>query len=256
MAAPVESVPAGVDAVDPAARVRSARMARRTVSVAACAIALSAALAGCGGSSGNGVESKSASGIVAAALNAAESAKTVHVAGSGSAEGSKVAIDLKIDGEKGAVGTITKGSLSVRLIRVGSRAYINGGTSFYERYGGPEAAKLFKGRWLETSATSGEAAALSDLTSLKSLLGSIRGHSSALKKGGTQKVDGVQTIAVTDTQKHGTLYVATTGKPYPVAIVKKGAEGGRFAFDEWEKPVSVSAPSNAINIEKLEEHAG
>ncbi|MHB1538313.1 MAG: LolA-like protein [Solirubrobacteraceae bacterium] len=231
-------------------------MARRKIPIAVCVTAVSAALAGCGGSSGNGIEAKSASAIVSAALRAAETAKTVHVSGSGKAEGSSVRVDLKIDGAAGAVGTITKGSLSVRLIRVGSRAYINGGAAFYERYGGSEAAKLFKGRWLEASATKGEAAALSDLTSLKSLLSGIRPEAGSLKKGATQRVDGVETIAVTDAAKHGTLYVATSGKPYPVAIEKEGAEGGRFNFSEWEKPVSVTAPTNTINLEKLEKQAG
>ncbi|MHB1809013.1 MAG: hypothetical protein ACYCU0_06925 [Solirubrobacteraceae bacterium] len=234
-------------------------MARRKLPATLCAIGVAAvALAGCGGgSSGNGVEGKTATAIVAAALKAAEGAKSVHVSGAGTAEGTQVRIDLRIDGEKGAVGTITKGNLGVRLIRVGSRAYINGGSAFYERYGGAEAGKLFKGRWLETSATSGEGAALSSLTDLKSLLSGVRGgHSSSLSKGATKTIDGVKAIAVTDTKKHGTLYVATSGKPYPVEIVKKGSEGGSFSFGEWEKPVSVSAPSNAINLEKLEEQAG
>lgn len=223
------------------------------------AIAVATALAGCGGSSssGNGVESKSASAIVSSALKAAESAKTVHVTGAGTAEGSQLRIDLKIDGEKGATGTITKGNLSIRLIRVGSRAFINGGASFYERYGGAEAAKLLKGRWLETSATSGEGAALSDLTNLKSLLAGIRGgHSSSLQKGATKTIGGVQAIAITDTQKHGTLYVATSGTPYPLEVVKRGSEGGSFSFSEWNAPVSVSKPANALNLEKLESEAG
>jgi hypothetical protein len=239
--------------------VRSFEMARRTLPSAVCAIALAGVLGGCGGSSssGNGIESKPAAAIVSSALKAAESAKTVHVSGAGTAEGSQLRIDLRIDGEKGATGTITKGNLSVRLIRLGSRAYINGGASFYERYGGAEAAKLLKGRWLETSATSGEGAALSDLTNLKSLLAGIRGgHSASLQKGATKTIDGVKAIAVTDTKKHGTLYVATTGKPYPLELIKTGSEGGSFSFGEWNKPVSVSKPANPLDLEKLEEEAG
>jgi hypothetical protein len=230
-------------------------MARRTALTALCIAALSSGLlSACGGSSGNGIESKPAAEILSSAISAAKSAKSVHVSGAGTSEGSKVKIDLELDGEKGAKGTITKGSLSVRLIRVGARAYINGGAALYEQYGGAEAAKLLKGKWLEASATSGELASLNDLTNLKVLLGDIeKGHSSDLKKGSATTIDGQKAIAVTDAKQGGTLYIATSGKPYPVELVKTGSEGGKFSFAEWDKPVSVSAPGDVIDIEKLEE---
>jgi hypothetical protein len=236
-------------------------MARRTGPTALCIAALaSGLLSACGGgSSGNGIESKSASAILASAVSAAEGAKTVHVSGYGTTEGSKVKIDLALDRENGAKGSITKGKLSVHLIRVGSRAYINGGAELYEQYGGPEAAKLLKGKWLEASATSGELAALNGLTNLKALLGDLeKGHSSSLDKGSVQTVDGKKAIAITDKQKGGTLYVATTGKPYPIELVKTGSEGGRFTFSEWDKPISISPPpqSSVLNVEKLEEEVG
>lgn len=237
-------------------------MARRTGPAALCvALLASVGLAACGGgesSSGNGVESKSASAILSSSLAAANGAKTVHVSGSGTSEGTKVKIDLRLDGEKGASGTITKGKLSVQLIRVGGKAYINGGASLYEQFGGGEAAKLLKGKWLEASATSGELAALNSLTNLKALLGAIEEGHGSLKKGSTKTVDGEKTIAIIDTKQGGTLYVATTGKPYPIELVKTGAEGGHFNFAEWEEPVSISAPpkSHVLDIEKLEKQFG
>lgn len=236
-------------------------MMRRTAPAAfGIALLASAALTACGGgkSSGNGIESKPASAILSSSLAAAQGAKTVHVAGSGTSEGTKVKIDLVLDGEKGASGTITKGNLTVRLIRVGGKAYINGGTSLYEHFGGQEAAKLLKGKWLEASAQSGELAALNSLTNLKALLGAIEKSHGSLKKGPVKNIDGQSAIGITDTKQGGTLYVATTGKPYPIELVKTGAEGGRFTFAKWEEPVTISAPPKAsvLDIEKLEEHFG
>ena len=64
-------------------------------------------------------------------------------------------------------------------------------------------------------------------------------------------VNGQKVVALTDTAKHGTLYVAASGKPYPVAIVKSGANGGRISFGQFNKPVSLTPPPNAIDISKL-----
>jgi hypothetical protein len=55
-------------------------------------------------------------------------------------------------------------------------------------------------------------------------------------------------IAVNDVTKGGTLYVATTGKPYPVEIVKTGSQPGRVDFDHFNESVTLTAPSNAIDI--------
>jgi hypothetical protein len=50
----------------------------------------------------------------------------------------------------------------------------------------------------------------------------------------------------------GTLYVATTGTPYPLEILKKGGSGGSILFDRWNQPVTLTAPANAININQLQ----
>jgi hypothetical protein len=230
--------------------------ARRTVPAALlCTVLAAFTLAACGGSSGNGVESQSATQIVNAALHAAEGAKTVHVFGSVSDGGVPLKLNLEIDGEKGAQGTITDGGLTMTLIRIGDKAYFSGGAALYERYGGSEAANLLKGKWLEAPASSGELAALTPLTNLKSLLGETLKSHGTLQKGSTSTVNGKQAIAVKDTQKGGTLYVATTGVAYPIEIVKSGSSGGKFTFGSWNAHVSLSAPAGAIDIAKLEEQA-
>jgi hypothetical protein len=58
-------------------------------------------------------------------------------------------------------------------------------------------------------------------------------------------------IAVKDTTNGGTLYVATTGEPYPIEVVKNGSAGGQIAFDPFNQPVRLTPPSNAIDISQL-----
>jgi hypothetical protein len=227
-------------------------MHTRKLLITPVAIAILAmALAGCGSSSTNGVESKSPTEIISAAQKAAESAKSVRVAGSVSNAGTKLAINLQIVQGKGAKGTISEGPLSFELIRVGSKVYIKGSASFYQHFAGSEAAKLLEGRWLQAPATTGEFATLGSLTNMHQLLGTILGQQGSLSKGGTSRLDGKRVVAVKDKAKGGVLYVATTGKPYPIQISKSGSGGGKVTFDEWDAPVKIAAPASSINIEKL-----
>jgi hypothetical protein len=216
-------------------------------------IALLTALAGCGGSgsSGNGVASKSSEQIVAATKAAADSASSVHVAGSVVSGGAPLTLDLTLAAGKGGRGQISTNGLSFQLIQVEGSAYISGSPAFYRHFAGPSAAQLLQGKWLKAPATTGELAAISSLTDLRKLVDtSLAGHGT-LVKGATTTVNGQQAIALKDTAKGGTLYVATTGQPYPIEIEKGGAEGGKITFDRWNAPVTLAAPANAVDINKL-----
>lgn len=215
------------------------------------AVLAAGAIAGCGGSSTNGVESKSPTEIVSAAQKAAESAKSVRVDGSVSTAGTQLTLDLQIAEGKGAKGSISEGPLSFELIRLGDSVYIKGSAAFYEHFAGSEAAKLLEGRWLQAPATSGEFATLGNLTNMSQLLSTVLGQHGSLAKGGTSTIDGKSVVAVKDTTKGGVLYVATTGKPYPIRLSKSGSTGGKVTFGEWDAPVTITAPSGAINISKL-----
>ena len=62
------------------------------------------------------------------------------------------------------------------------------------------------------------------------LLSSIGNEHGALAKGSTSTIEGTKVIAVNDTEKGGTLYVATTGRPYPIQLSKAGSGGGKVTF--------------------------
>jgi hypothetical protein len=50
--------------------------------------------------------------------------------------------------------------------------------------------------------------------------------------------------------------VATSGKPYPLQIAKGGSESGTITFSDWNKPVTITAPSNAVDLSELKSLAG
>jgi hypothetical protein len=207
-------------------------------------------LAGCGGASSNGVAAKSPDAIVAAATNAIRGAKSVHVSGSIVNSGSPVTLDLNLAAGKGGGGRMSENGLSFRIIVLKRVVYINGSDTFWRHFGGNAAAQLFHGKWLRGPASGqlGSVAALTDLQSLFSKLLSTHG---ALAKGSTSTVDGQKVVAVKDTTKGGTLYVATTGKPYPIEVSKTGPQGGHVIFDRYNEAVSLSAPANSIDVSKL-----
>jgi hypothetical protein len=216
--------------------------------------ALSAvAIAACGSSassSDNGVAAKSADQIVTTAVAAIDAAQTVHVSGTVNSSGTLVTLDLSIVAGKGARGEMSESGLSFRLIADGDYVYINGSKEFWLKSGGSAAAKLFDGKWLKASAKTGSFASLSSLTDLHALVGGLV-HHGKLQKGSTTTRDGKRVIAVRDTTNQGTLYVATTGKPYPVEIEKAGAGAGHITFDRIDAPVSLTPPANSIDTTKL-----
>lgn len=218
------------------------------------ALALAPALAGCGSSSpaGNGLASKSPARIVAIATAAATAAESVHVAGSILGEGKPISLNMELDAEKGGMGRVTLGNLSVDVVNVDRAVYVKAGSAFYSRFAGPAAARVLQAKWLRGSNVSGPLASFTALTELRKLLGSTLAGHGALSRGPTTTVNGKPAVGVTDTAGGGTLYVASTGTPYPLKIVKLGTGAGKLVFDRWNQPVSLTVPPNPVDLHELQ----
>jgi hypothetical protein len=212
------------------------------------------AVAACGGSGGlstNGVARESADRIVIAAAHAIGSATSVHVAGEVTNGGSRIALDLNLVNGKGGQGSMAQNGLSFRVVTVGNEVYINGTIAFWQKFAGNAAGQLLWGKWIKAPAR-GELAALARLTDQQKLFNELLFSHGQLAKGSITTVRGQRVIAVKDTTNGGTLYVATTGKPYPIEVVKNGSGGGQVAFDRFNRPVTLNPPSNAIPIAHLQ----
>jgi hypothetical protein len=225
---------------------------RRRLGPAALSVLLALALAACGGSgSSNGIGSKSPDQIVAATRSAVAKVSSVHVAGTVSNSGTKVALDLNLVNGKGGKGSMTQNGLGFQIVAVGPEVYLNGSTAFWRATAGATAAQLLSGKWLKAPAT-GQLASLATLTNVQKLFNQLLSSHGKLAKGKTTTVQGQKVIAVNDTTNGGTLYVAATGNPYPIEISKTGTDGGRIVFDHFNQPVSLTPPANAVNIANLQ----
>jgi hypothetical protein len=230
------------------------RPARRSRPIATplLTVALAAALGACGGSSsGNGVASKSPDAIIAASKAAVDKARSVHVTGAVVASGTPIALDLNLLSGKGGRGSVSEGGLSFELVQTGSTVYIKGSPAFYRHVGGTAAAQLFQGKWLKAPVNSGTFGSLSSLTNLRQLADSAFANHGKLVKGASTTVNGQKAISVKEPAKSQTLYVATTGQPYPIQVTGSGADKGTLSFDRWNQPVSLTAPAHAIDISQL-----
>ena len=221
------------------------------------------ALAGCGsssksssGSSGapsNGVAAKSPDQIIAAARSAADAAKSVHVSGSVASGGQTIALDLSLSAGTGGSGTFSENGLSVQLIALQNTIYLKGTPAFWQKFGGAAASKLLAGRWLKAPATSGSFAGIAQLADFHKLVDSTISTHGAVTKGSTTTIAGQPAIGVVDTTDKGILYVATTGTPYPLQIAKAGSStnSGKLTFDQWNAPVTVTAPTDVVDLSQL-----
>jgi hypothetical protein len=228
--------------------------------LSACALSsalLALAVAACGGSSGgggssdNGISSKSSDQIVSAVTSAVNGVNSVHVAGAVSSAGSNTTLNLNLVNGQGGKGSMSQGGLGFKIVAVGNQVYINGSNAFWQKFGGSGASQLLSGKWLKAPAT-GQLSSIASLTNVHTLFSQLLASHGKLVKGSTSTVNGQKVIAVKDTTNGGTLYVATTGKPYPVEIDKSGSNGGKITFDRFNQAVTLAAPANSIDISKLQ----
>jgi len=211
---------------------------------------LALTLAGCGGSGSNGEASKSASAILADARQAALATDSVRVSGTIHELDQTIGLDLSI-ANGGGGGTMTIRGSKVDVVRAGDNAYIRGGAAFYQRLGGgAAAARLLAGKWLKVPSSNPDFSPLVELTDLHAFVTQALKPEGTVTKGAEKTVDGQKAIEL-KSSNGGSLFVATTGKPYPVEFVGGGSSSGTVRLSDWGSAKAPSAPKDSIDINAL-----
>ena len=152
---------------------------------------------------------------------------------------------------EGGSGTLTVGNLHSALEQVDGWIYLKPNPPLLRALVGARAAASLSGRWLKAPAEHGPLAPLASLTELRAvLLGTLSSHH-ALRTVGVRRVQGQPAVALRDLVTGATLYVAATGTPYPLVLVKPGRTGGRLTFDRWNQAVVLEAPASPLNIKAV-----
>jgi len=163
-----------------------------------------------------------------------------------------ITLDLSTVRGKGAKGSMSTNGLGFDLVRIGNTVYVRGSDAFYQHFAGAAAAQLLHDKWLKGSATHGRLESLAPLTSLDGLFAVISSQHGKLTNDGPTTYKGAKVVAIRDTSDGSRLYVAATGRPYPVAILAGGkGRSGAVTFGDWNESVSLSAPSDAIGIDQF-----
>jgi hypothetical protein len=219
----------------------------------ACWLALLVvALAGCGdgGAKSNGVADLGPKQILAQVKKDVANAKSVHIVGSGKTGGTPITLDLQLAAGKGGAGHIAVGGYGFDLVRIGKKLYFKSDHRALQHYAGSAAAQLLAGKWFAVPASSGGFGSFAPFTDLRQIVNQILSAAGPVEKGDETTIDGQKAIALTDTSKGGTLYVATTGPAYPLALKAGKGNSGSISFT-WDQPVTLTAPKGAIDYEKL-----
>jgi hypothetical protein len=228
---------------------------RRAATLAA-ALLLAAGVAACGGSSGgsdNGIAGKSPEAIVTATTKAAEAAKSVEVSGSMTQGGTNVGLDLKMVAHVGATGWVSEQGKRFNMVLDGNVLYIKAGTAFWTSFGNAAVAKVLEGKWLKTPAT-GSYASVAKLGDLQTFFTEVFGHHGALSKTGTKTIDGTKVVGLRDAKQGGVLYVATTGKPYPIELNGDAGSGsGKLSFSGYGNTFKITPPADSVSLTQLEQ---
>jgi hypothetical protein len=203
----------------------------------------------------NGITSKSPDQILATSLAAGEHAHSVHIVGHILSGGSHIGMDLRFSGTR-AAGRLIEDGAAFDLVLVGTKAFIKGGAAFWQHEGvkaGDPTIALFANRWVGGSTAAGKPFhGFGAEFRLRGLLTSLGSSHARLALAGTTKIHGRPAVGVRDTKQGGTIYIATTGTPYPLSIQKtKGSDTGTLEFEGWNEPVTIAAPKTYVDLDQL-----
>jgi hypothetical protein len=209
-----------------------------------------AALAGCGGSGSSGEATKSGPAILADARQAALAADSVRIVGTVRNAGQVISLDLSVARGSGG-GTMTLNGSKVDVTRVGHTMYMRAGAEFYGRFGAATAAgRLLAGKWVKVPTTTQNFAQLVLLTDLYGFLTQALHTNGKVTKGAVKTVVGQNAIELRSAHG-GSLYVATSGKPYPIEFASPVAPAGILTLSEWNSAKAPTAPPHALDLGAL-----
>ena len=225
---------------------------RRTI-LGLALLAAAAGLAACGSSGGsghpsaapsNGVADKAPDQILRSAIAAMRSARSVRLNGSITQSARTVTLDASIFADGDLSGTFVVNGSRLSLVKLGSTDYIKATERFYLSESVPAAvARELGGVWVslpDSQAGFGNQFSIDDFAKQ---LDSAKGPITA---GTVTTLDGVPVVTI-HAADGGTLYVATTGPPYPLEAVKGSAANGSgtLTLSGWNAQTAPSPPAGA-----------
>jgi hypothetical protein len=197
----------------------------------------------------NGVAALEPPAIIEKAKAALKTAKSFHMKGSINDEGQETALDLKVSGPD-VVGSMTISKAKVELLRVGGKQYMKPDAAFWKMTAAAQANTIIQvvgDRWVVVPASNKDLSGLFTVTDIDQILD----PDGTLTKGPVKPINGTPAISLVEGGSDGgTLYVATTGEPYPLELAGPTAADGGLDFTEFGETFSdLKAPAAADTLD-------
>jgi hypothetical protein len=222
-------------------------------------VAVVAVLAGCGAgalatvrdgtpsspsSPSSGTRTPSAAQLVRAARDAFASASSVHVTGTAVRGADAYVLDVRLAGEAGGTATVEASGRTVHVTRIGDVAYVGGDLAFWRSITGNEAtARRMVGSYLRTGAGDPGFATFVRFTEPSTYAEVLPDPAEPGTPTRRTTIRGAPAVGVR-TAAGATLYMAASGRPYPVRLDGLTTDQVVFLdFSEYGAPVTLRAPS-------------
>ncbi|GIF40118.1 hypothetical protein [Actinoplanes xinjiangensis] len=199
----------------------------------------------------NGIKALSATEILKRAKAALREAKSFRAEGMLHQDGEKALIDLKVSGLN-FIASVSFGKATVELLSIGGKRYLRPNKQFWimstNTRQGTILAQAMGDRWV---AGADKDPAFVDLFAIGSLDGLFR--PTRFDIGAVKEIAGVEAVGLMDFDDiEKKLFVAATGKPYPLQLT--GKSGAELAFTDFGATITglVAPPgSRVVNIAEL-----
>ncbi|MFG2002938.1 hypothetical protein ACGFNU_27640 [Spirillospora sp. NPDC048911] len=193
----------------------------------------------------NGLANKPPRVILAQVSAALRGATSLHAKGSMKDGRDLLAFDMTFT-KRGAVkgkvrGPIGGKNVTVEAIVLNGKAYLRG-RQLWMAAGGQAAVRRMGSKWIVVP---GKQQPAGGNLSLAGFAKSIKPSGKVVKLQPTT-LAGQRVIRLMDMGDRSVLFVAATGKPYPLRIAEKG--GKQFVdFDRYDVPVAITRPLNVVS---------
>jgi hypothetical protein len=196
----------------------------------------------------NGVQKETGRAILAAAGQALTSTRSLEIQAASTQASGPASITFEIAAPNQGEGTFTSSTVSFQAEELRGVDYFRSQT-LWSQVGGASLQSDLGDRWVFIAASSSTAAQLTqafgELTSVKALAGALTKGDAAAVRGKLDPVAGQESVAVHEPTSQ-TIYVATTGKPYPLRWVQSPTSS--VSFSHFGDKFHLKAPRKPINL--------
>jgi len=191
----------------------------------------------------NGVETLDPKQILTRANKAALSARSVHIVG----ESPQASLDL-VATKDASEGTRSAGETTLQTRAVDSVIYIKADEAYWTQAFNAKKAKKIGDKWVAGELSNPKLASFKQTSTLRPLINQFLRLDESAQVGAVGVAQNQPAVPIT--ASIGTLWVATTGKPYPLLLTSSPdqPEASQIDFTQWDKKVEIKAPPKKQTI--------